>query len=91
MVDSARKVLSRRLTLGEVREAAVPAVFRAFGDHLLYMEGKVYGLPADPLSGDLRSHLALPETYVVHETVGIEYGWEHLEGCRCGLCRQDAA
>jgi len=34
-----------------VREAAVPAVFRAFGDHLLYMEGKVYGLPADPLSG----------------------------------------
>jgi hypothetical protein len=81
----------RRLTLDEVRQASVPAVFRAFGDNLVYLGGTVYSLPAEPDPDALETNLALPGTYVVSEEVGIEFGWEHLHGCDCPFCRRDVA
>ena len=92
MESSTRAAPSRRrLTLDEVRQASVPAVFRAFGDHLIYVGGTVYSLPAEPDPDDLATNLSLPGTYVVSEEVGIEFGWEHLHDCDCPLCRADVA
>jgi hypothetical protein len=81
----------RRLTLDEVRQARVPAVFRDFGDNLVYIGGTVYSLPAESDPHDLETNLALPDTYVITNGVGIEFGWEHLHDCDCPLCRRDVA
>ena len=37
----------RPLTIEEVREAGRPAIFSAFGDHLVYLDGIIYALPRE--------------------------------------------
>jgi len=92
MESPKRRPLSRRhLTLEEVRQASVPAVYREFGDNLIYLGGIVYSLPAEADPSDLETHLALPGTYVVNQEVGIEFGWEHPLDCDCPFCRRDVA
>jgi hypothetical protein len=85
-MDRMHRAVPRLLTLDEVRAANFPAVFRAFGDHLVFIEGRVYSVPheTDLAHPDLVPHL--PDTYVITNSVGIEYGWQHFEGCRCALC-----
>jgi hypothetical protein len=76
----------RLLSLEEVIAARRPATFSAFGDHLLYLDGTVYALPRSPEPSDLAEPLRLPGAYVITHTVGIEFGWQHLDECPCPLC-----
>jgi hypothetical protein len=74
------------LSLDEVRSAGRTATFAAFGDHLLYHDGVVHVLlhaldlekPAEALSH--------PGVYRLKSSVGVEFGWLHLEGCDCPRC-----
>ena len=69
----------RLLTIEEVREAGLPALFSAFGDHLAYVDGTIYALPREPGSRDLANLSSLSGVYEVTSVAGIEYGWYHLE------------
>jgi hypothetical protein len=79
----------RLLSFEEVAAASRPATFSVFGDHLLYLDGAVYSLPHSPEPSDLARPLDLPGAYVVTQTVGIEFGWQHLTECVCDLCIGD--
>lgn len=88
------RTVRRMLTLDEVRTTSSPAVFRAFGDHLLFQNGLVYSVARESDLDQPDLVPSLPDAYVITNGVGIEYGWQHLEGCRCDLCRdtsQEAA
>ena len=76
----------RLLSLEEVVAARQPATFSVFGDNLLYLDGAVYALPRSPEPSDLAEPLRLAGAYVVTQTVGIEFGWRHLNECPCHLC-----
>lgn len=76
----------RLLSFEEVVAASQPATFSVFGDNLLYLEGTVYALPRSPEPSDLAQPMSLPGAYVVTQTVGIEFGWQHLNECTCHLC-----
>jgi hypothetical protein len=77
------------LSLEEVIAASHPATFSAFGDNLLYLDGAVYALPRRPEPPDLRQPLGMPGAYVLTQTVGIEFGWQHLDECTCDLCSEE--
>jgi hypothetical protein len=74
------------LSLEEVAAARRPATFSCYGDHLMYREGTIYALPRRPEPSDLAEPAAPADAYVITHTVGIEFGWRHLEGCLCSLC-----
>jgi hypothetical protein len=74
------------LSFEEVAAAHRPATFSAFGDHLLYLEGTVYALPRSPHPSDLAEPLRVRGAYVITQTVGIEFGWRHLDDCTCTWC-----
>jgi hypothetical protein len=76
------------LSLDDVAATHRPATFSGFGDHLLYIEGTVYALPRRPEPPDLAQPMSLPGAYVVTQTVGIEFGWQHLNECTCDLCME---
>jgi hypothetical protein len=77
------------LSLDDVAATHRPATFSGFGDHLLYLEGTVYALPRSPEASDMAEPLSLPGAYVVTQTVGIEFGWQHLNECTCHLCMDE--
>ncbi len=83
----------RRLTFEEVLAAGRPAVYRKFGDHLLYVQGRLFDVhePTAPvevgLSLPTSARDPLPDRAM---TVGIEYGWRHSAGCGCGFCGKAA-
>jgi hypothetical protein len=79
----------RLLSFEEVAAASRPATFSAFGDNLVYVDGAVYSLPHSPGPSELEQPMTLPGAYVVTQTVGIEFGWQHLNGCTCDLCGGD--
>ena len=75
-----------RLTLREVREAGLPAMFMDYGEVLLYLDGDLYSLEDARGTGQ---HTQLPPplpSQVLETGVGLEYGWRHLSGCRCRCC-----
>lgn len=76
----------RLFSLDDVIDARQPATFSAFGDHLLFVDGIVYSLPRDPMPSEFAEPLDVPGSYIVTQTVGIEYGWRHVAGCDCSLC-----
>jgi hypothetical protein len=84
----------RRLTFDEVIAAGRPAVYRKFGDHLLYVQGRLFDVsePAAPVEVGLAppssTHRRPPTGREV--SVGIEYGWRHSAECGCDYC-SDAA
>jgi hypothetical protein len=84
-----RAAPGRLLSFEEVAAASQPATFSVFGDHLLYLDGAVYSLSHSPEPSDLARPLDLPGAYVVTQTVGIEFGWQHLNECTCDLCIGD--
>ena len=83
----------RRLTFEEVLAAGLPAVYRKFGDHLLYMQGRLFDVreptaPVEVLSLSSTADEPLPLDRGM--TVGIEYGWHHSARCACGFCAKAA-
>jgi len=74
------------LTLDEVREAGRTAIFDAFGDHLVYHDGALHVLPHTPDLEKLPEVLSQPEVYQLKSSVGVEFGWRHLEDCDCSYC-----
>jgi hypothetical protein len=80
----------RRLTFEEVLAAGQPAVYREFGDHLLYVDGRFFDVrePGAPTPIDVggSSLPAANEPPDARRGVGIEYGWRHAADCPCSYC-----
>jgi hypothetical protein len=82
----------RRLTFDEVRAAGKPAVYRKFGDHLLYVGGRLFDVsePDAPVEVGMTPAQAARESVAAERavTVGIEYGWRHEADCPCSFCER---
>ena len=79
----------RRLTFEEVLAAGRPAVYRQFGDDLLYVDGRLFDVrrPEAPTPIDVGlSSRAVDEREPSRLSVGIEYGWRHAAACPCSYC-----
>ena len=89
-VLATRAWAGRRLTFEEVLAAGQPAVYRKFGDHLLYLRGRLFDVrePAAPVEVGLARLSSERESPPVGRaaSVGIEYGWRHSAGCDCSFC-----
>jgi hypothetical protein len=80
----------KRLTFDEVLSAGQPAMYRSFGESLLYVGGRLFDIrePGSPIEVGL----ALPpqgRAPAVADravTVGLEYGWHHAADCPCAFC-----
>jgi hypothetical protein len=77
------------LAYDEVAALGEPAIFSAFGDHLVFVQGTVYELPAGVPAGQFTQPHLIQGARPITNLVGAEFGWRHLEGCRCRLCRGD--
>jgi hypothetical protein len=71
----------RRLSLAEVRESGLPAIFVDYGETLLYHDNRLYNIRNLAAGADVEP-LRLPES-VLERGLGIEQGWYHLAGCEC--------
>ena len=69
----------RRLSLEDVLKAGLPAVFREFGEQLLFMDGRFYDA-SDP--GSL-AEILVGVVYEPEQAVGLEFGWRHVGDCPC--------
>jgi hypothetical protein len=82
---AAKRNASPRLSLEDVLNAGLPAVYRDHGEHLLFRDGRIFD--------GSRVGAAAVEPLIVlgsgHEAVGLEFGWRHVAGCSCSLCRND--
>jgi hypothetical protein len=78
----------RRLTFEEVIAAGQPAVYRQFGDHLLYVEGRFFDVrePGAPTLIEVGASSSRRDAHAAHRGVGIEYGWRHAADCSCSFC-----
>ena len=76
----------RRLSFREVIDSGRPAVFRQFGDSLLFVDGTVFDVikPGSPIELGLK--VPLEDPYFARRAVGIEYGWRHALHCPCDVC-----
>jgi hypothetical protein len=86
MVVGASSGGRRQLFFDEVVAAGRPAIFSAYGDHLLYVDGTIYALTRDPDPSELAEPRSFSGAYVVTHTIGTEFGWRHLETCDCPFC-----
>ena len=82
LADSGR--VKRRLRLKEVHEAGILAVYKRYGDRLLFMDGTIF---------DVAAPVHFVEVPVAAadwsgQAVGVEFGWRHTGGCACQLCSQ---
>jgi hypothetical protein len=80
----------RRLTFEEVLAAGQPAVYRQFGDHLLYIGGRLFEVrkTGSPIELEMILPRKEREALAAHRaaSVGIEYGWHHAADCPCSYC-----
>ena len=78
----------KRLTFEEVLVAGQPAVYRQFGDHLLYVDGRFFDVrePGAPTPIEVGASSSLRDAHAAHRAVGIEYGWRHAADCSCSYC-----
>jgi hypothetical protein len=83
---SLRPAGRRLLSLKDVIESGRPAVYRRFGDELLFMGGTLYDVVQESRPTELELQTPLHDPSFENETVGIEYGWRHALGCSCPLC-----
>jgi hypothetical protein len=79
----------RLLSLQDVIEIGRPAVYRRFGDELLFMDGTLYDV-GQATPAELELQAPLDDSGLEHEAVGIEYGWRHALDCSCPLCAPPA-
>ncbi len=75
----------RRLSLQEVRESGLPALFFEYGDALLYLDGQLYNAADWVVSEVSAAPQPLP-AQILENGVGIEYGWQHAANCTCRFC-----
>jgi len=80
----------RRLTFEEVLASGQPAVYRRFGDHLLYVNGRFFDVhePGAPVEVGLSARPEEPRPQIERHAVGIEYGWRHSADCPCSYCSE---
>ena len=78
----------RRLTFEEVLAAGQPAVYRQFGDHLLYVGGRFFDVrePGAPTPIEVDASSSLRDAQAAPRAVGSEYGWRHAADCSCSFC-----
>ncbi len=74
----------RRLSIQEVLEAGLPAVYQQYGDRLIYLDGRILDVsdPAAPAEVVVIS----PDSPDAARQVGLEFGWRHVSGCLCANC-----
>jgi hypothetical protein len=77
----------RRLSLEEVFEAGLPAVYQQYGDRLLYMAGRIFDA-SDPSS---LAEIPLIVAGAAEQAVGVEFGWRHDGDCPCLFCSKRPA
>ena len=78
------------LSLAQVREVGLPALFLDYGEALLYLEGDVFDV--DATRAPLRAGsgpIPLPAA-ILASGVGIDYGWHHAGDCACRFCSSAA-
>ena len=73
----------RRLSLTDVVNAGLPAVYSQFGEQLLFMDGRIYDA-SDP---SLLTEVPIAATGESDETVGLEFGWQHAGDCPVASAR----
>lgn len=77
---------ARRLSLDEVRQSGLPALFLDYGEVLLYLDDQLFCL-RDVVSHQQESAPPPPlPAHVLNSGVGIEYGWRHLTDRACPVC-----
>jgi hypothetical protein len=86
-----RQTGSRRLALEDVVAVGRPAVYRRFGDELLFLEGRIFdvSVPGSPAEVTFESPASHP--HIARLAVGIEFGWQHALHCSCPVCSSQAA
>ncbi len=80
----------KTLAFDEVVASGRPAVFREFGDSLLYLGGEVFILRDLDLFAPSNARPPVLEQCALVHAVGFETGWHHGEGCECDYCSGDA-
>ncbi len=93
MADNGRveKVLAeasrarRRLSLADVVNAGLPAVYQQYGERLVYMDGRIFDA-SDPSSPAEIANIVAGEA---DQAVGLEFGWRHAGDCSCPFCAID--
>jgi hypothetical protein len=73
-----------RLSLEDVMAAGLPAVYEEHGEHLVYRDGCIFEAPAAGTAEE--PILTLDRATAM---IGLEFGWRHVAGCACRLCRRD--
>jgi hypothetical protein len=76
-----------RLSLEEVLSAGLPALYREFGERLLYLDGVIF----DASDSSSPSEIPLGLVGELDQAVGLEFGWQHAGDCSCLLCSPEAA
>jgi hypothetical protein len=75
----------RRLSLAEVMNAGLPAVYQQYGEQLVYLDGRILDA-SDPSSPSETSLIVEGEA---DQAVGVEFGWRHTGDCHCRFCCVD--
>lgn len=75
----------RRLSLADVVNAGLPAVYQQYGEQLVYLDGTIFD------ASDPRALTATPILVVdeADKAVGLEFGWRHAGDCSCRFCSND--
>jgi len=74
------------LSLVEVRESGLPALFLDFGEALLYLDGEIFEVDASLAPLRVGSHPVPLPAVILATGVGIDYGWHHAGHCTCRFC-----
>ncbi len=75
----------RRLSLAEVMNAGLPAVYQQYGEQLIYLDGRILDA-SDPSAPAETSLIVEGEA---DQAVGVEFGWRHSGNCHCRFCSTD--
>ncbi len=73
------------MSLDEVMESGLPALFLDYGELLVYLEGDLFGVRAGDEAHAQPVLVPLPPG-ILKRGLGVEYGWRHLVGCACCFC-----
>ena len=76
----------RPLTFDQVLRSREPAVFEHYGEHILYLDGRLYLFGDADNGAGLRVCPARLDASCMEQSVGLEFGWQHAEACECEYC-----
>jgi len=72
----------RRLSIEEVLEAGLPAVYEQYGERLLYLDGRILDASDPAALGEVMA----VSTGTSNQAVGLDFGWRHVSECSCVHC-----